>query len=224
MTLHSPGTARVGVRSRWLRGSRWDRAARLVVLLAVILSSMMVVLGIGMWRNDLAIDGDGLPATATVLSVTALRTGIEYVDTDGVAQRPPSGVLYPGKLTVGQQFLVEYSVFDPTLVRVAGRTAIGGVVMLIYVIVGCWAIALPVRWLLRRQGRRQLLGLAAAVNVGVSRELAGVETLDTAGQALVAEAKHLKSERAARSGARLTPRTKADRKSRSSNRVNRAKR
>lgn len=222
MTLISAGSSRG--RFRWRRGSGWDRAARVVVLLAIILTAMMVILGIGMWRNDLALDADGVPATATVLSVTALRTGIEYVDAAGASQRPPSGVLYPGKLTVGQQFLVEYSASDPSLVRVAGRTAQDGLVMLMFVVLGSWAIALPVRWVLRRQGRRQLRGLAAAVDLGVLGELSGVESLDTAGRAIVEQAEQLKSERAARSGARLTPRTKAARKARTRGGISRTKR
>ena len=101
------------------------------------------------------------PATATVLTVSALSTGIEFVDDTGVSQRPPDGVLYPGGLTVGQQFVVEYAADDPTLARVAGRSAINGLIMPLAVIVVSWLVAGPALWTLNRLDRRREAGTAA---------------------------------------------------------------
>ncbi len=125
-----------------------------MAILAGTLTAMMVALGIGMWRNDAVIDANPVRATATVLTVTPLSTGIEFVDNQGISQRPLNGVLYPGGLEVGQQFLAEYAASDPSRVRVAGRDAFDGLVMPAFVVVVCWLIAAPLLWWLRRRDRR----------------------------------------------------------------------
>lgn len=141
------------VRGAWSRRSAWGRAALVVTAVAGLLTGMMVLLAIGMWRNDMVIDDAPVRTTATVLTVSALSTGIEFVDNTGVSQRPPNGVLYPGGLVVGQQFLVEYAAGDPTLVRVAGRSAVDGLIMPGLVVAGTWLVAGPARWLLRDRDR-----------------------------------------------------------------------
>lgn len=142
------------VRGAWSRRSTRGRVSLVLVVVAGTLTGMMLLLGIGMWRNDMIIDATPMRATATVLTVSAFSTGIEFVDNTGVAQRPPNGVLYPGGLTVGQQFVVEYAASDPTLARVAGRSAVNGLVMPVLVVAGTWVVAAPLLWLLRwRDGR-----------------------------------------------------------------------
>ena len=47
----------------------------------------------------------------------------EIIRMDRPTIRPEGGVLYPGLLSIGQQFVVEYSTQDPQIARVAGRTA-----------------------------------------------------------------------------------------------------
>lgn len=143
-------------RGAWSRRSARERAALVVTAVAGLLTGMMLLLAIGMWRNDMVIDATPVRATATVLTVSALSTGIEFVDNTGVSQRPPNGVLYPGGLAVGQQFVVEYAASDPTLVRVAGRSALNGIVMPALVIAGTWVVAGPARWLLRSRDARPL--------------------------------------------------------------------
>ena len=130
-------------------------AARLVLGLALALTVMTLVLFVSMRMDDSAIDHHRGTATATVLSISALRTGIEFVDGSGAAIRPAGGVLYPGLLTVGQRFMVEYSTADPTVVRVAGRTAAVGNVGLAETVVGTWLIGGFVIWLLRHPPRRR---------------------------------------------------------------------
>ena len=147
----------------WPDSSGWRRAWFVVLVAAIGLTGMMATLAVGMWRNDMRIDANPVRTTATVLTVTALSTGIEFVDNKGVAQRPPSGVLYPGGLTVGQQFLVEYAADDPTRVRVAGRTAINGLIMPAAVVVLIWAVAAPVLWWLSRRDRKLPPELARAL-------------------------------------------------------------
>ncbi len=133
------------------------RVATGVAALAWLLTAMMVLLVLGMFRNDAVIASNPVRTTATVLTVSSVSTGIEFVDSAGVLQRPPAGVLYPGGLRVGQEFLVEYDGADPTVARVAGRSAINGLVMPVFVVLGIWLPALPLLWWLRRppQPRRR---------------------------------------------------------------------
>ena len=147
----------------WSRRSVWQRASLVLLLLAAVISAMMLLLAVGMWRNDMIINSGPIRTTATVLTVSPLSTGIEFVDNHGLSQRPAGGVLYPGGLSVGQQFLVEYAAADPTLVRVAGRSAKNGIIMPGFVLVGTWAVAVPVLWLLRRRDRVEPMDLATAL-------------------------------------------------------------
>lgn len=125
--------------------SRW-----VVLALAAVVTLCAVLLLVAMRVNDNRIDSDPGTATATVLSVSPLRTGIEFVDDRGQTVRPPDGVLYPGLLSVGQQFQVDYARTDPTLVRVAGRTAAVGTLMIAFTVLAAWAVAGVLWWGLRR--------------------------------------------------------------------------
>lgn len=129
-------------------------AARVVLGAVGAITLMVLVLFVGMRMDDSKIDRHRATATATVLSISALRTGIEFVDGSGVAIRPRDGVLYPGLLAVGQRFMVEYSTADPTVVRVAGRTAGVGNTGLAATTVGTWLVGGAAIWLLRRPRRR----------------------------------------------------------------------
>ena len=141
------GRRRLGPGGGWLLG------ARVVLGLAAAITVMAAALFVGMRLDDRQIDQHRGTATATVLSISVLHTGIEFVDASGVTIRPPTGVLYPGLLTVGQRFQVEYSTLDPKVVRVAGRTAAVGNPVLALTVVVTWLIALPSAWWLRRRYR-----------------------------------------------------------------------
>lgn len=136
----------------------WRWAARVIVLIVAAITIMMVALAIGMRLNDRAIDDHLATATATVLSVSPLRTGIEFVDASGATVRPDGGVLYPGLLTVGQQFVVEYSSVDPQVARVAGRTASVGTIMIAGTLAVTYLLAGPAIWWCRRRSRLPLWG------------------------------------------------------------------
>lgn len=130
-------------------------AASIVLTVAAGTTLMSTALAVGMRLDDRQIDGHFATATATVLSVSALRTGVEFVDSTGITVRPPGGVLYPGLLSIGQRFQVEYSTLDPAVVRVAGRTAAVGNVSLVLTLTLTWMIAVPLNWLLRRRARKK---------------------------------------------------------------------
>lgn len=148
-----PGPA--GPRRRLTPGGGWLLASRIVLGIAVAVTVMATALAVGMRLDDQQIDGHLATATATVLSVSPLRTGVEFVDGAGVTVRPPNGVLYPGLLSVGQRFQIEYSSLDPTVVRVAGRTAAVGDLVLALTFVLTWGIAVLAWWLCRRASRRR---------------------------------------------------------------------
>jgi len=135
----------------------WRGAGRGIALLAVAITVMMIALAIGMRSNDAAIDDHLGTATATVLSVSPLRTGVEFVDATGATVRPQGGVLYPGLLSLGQQFVVEYSTQDPQIARVAGRTASVGSVMIVVTLAVTYLVAAPLIWWCRRRSRLPLL-------------------------------------------------------------------
>jgi hypothetical protein len=135
----------------------WRGTGRGIALLAVAITVMMIALAIGMRSNDSAIDDHLGTATATVLSVSPLRTGIEFVDATGATVRPEGGVLYPGLLSLGQQFVVEYSTQDPQIARVAGRTASVGTIMIALTLAGTYLVVAPLIWWCRRRSRLPLL-------------------------------------------------------------------
>ncbi|MET3804711.1 hypothetical protein ABIB25_001707 [Nakamurella sp. UYEF19] len=135
-------------------GGGWLLASRIVLGVIGAVTLMVLALAVGMRLDDRQIDGHLGTATATVLSISALRTGIEFVDGGGVTIRPPNGVLYPGLLNMGQRFQVEYSTVDPTVVRVSGRTAAVGNLVLALTSVISWVIGFGVHWWLRRRAGR----------------------------------------------------------------------
>ena len=146
-------------RSTTRRRLGWRWAARGVALVVLAITVMMVALVIGMRANDAAIDGHLGTATATVLSLSPLRTGIEFVDVTGATIRPEGGVLYPGLLSLGQQFLAEYSTRDPQIARVAGRTAAVGTVTIGLTVGLTYLIGVPLILWCRRRARLPLLGV-----------------------------------------------------------------
>lgn len=141
------------------RSKAWRWAARGVALITLIVTVMLVALVIGMRVNDNAIEEHLGTATATVLSLSPLSTGIEFVDATGTTIRPEGGVLYPGLLAIGQQFVVEYSTTDPEIARVAGRTASVGNVSIGLSAAVTYLIGLPLSWWCQRRSGLPLVGL-----------------------------------------------------------------
>ncbi len=128
-------------------------AARIVLLAGLAVIVMCMALFVGMRVNDHRIDAHLGTATATVLTLSPLHTGIEFVDAAGATVRPPGGVLYPGLLQVGQQLVVEYDLTEPTLVRVAGRTAAVGNLLLGLTFAATVLLTGALVWWLRHPGR-----------------------------------------------------------------------
>jgi hypothetical protein len=129
-------------------------ASRVVLVVLAAITLMVVALAVGMRLDDRQIERHLATATATVLSISPLRTGIEFVDGAGATIRPSNGVMYPGRLSVGQRFMVEYSTLDPSVVRVAGRTASVGNLSLVVALLVTWLPGLAIVWWLRSKFTR----------------------------------------------------------------------
>ncbi|MFQ6326370.1 MULTISPECIES: DUF3592 domain-containing protein [unclassified Nocardia] len=134
---------------------RLRRAEISILTVAIVLTTLVVLLVLAAWRNDYLISSDKGVTTAEVLSAGRLRSAVMYVTPDGETHNPKVGVLYPTNLTAGERINVEYNRSDPDLVRVAGRDASVAVLPALSVIVVVWLIALPTLWILLRIGRRR---------------------------------------------------------------------
>lgn len=131
-----------------LRAAFWT-----VFGVACAITLLAVVLLVAAYRNDAAINAARGTANATVESIDWSRTIVKFEGPDGVEHRSQDGVLYPGRLHVGQPLRVEYDVRNPNLVRVYGRTAELTLLPLGTTVLFTWAIAGPLLWWLRRSSR-----------------------------------------------------------------------
>lgn len=128
---------------------RWY-APRVVHALAVLVTGLVLVSLLGAARDDAAIEARTGRATAEVLSVSISHTLVRFTTTDGEVWTPEQGIAYPAGLAPGQLVRVEYSVADPDLVRVAGRSWVTGLLPGGATVVVTWLLALGfVRWLRR---------------------------------------------------------------------------
>lgn len=135
---------------------RWARVAVLIATGLVTLQSVLLV--VGAWRDDLAIQHNMGVAEAEVLSAGPRRSTLEFVTPERVTYRPELGVLYPSHLATGMRIYVEYNKNDPNLVRVQHRNAglaiipAGSIAVVGWLVAGAMlaALALVDRWLDRR--------------------------------------------------------------------------
>lgn len=94
-----------------------------VVIFAGLVTLQSVLLMVGAWRNDQAIEKNMGVAAAEVLDAGPRRSTIEFVTPDRITYRPQLGVLYPSELDTGMRIYVEYDKTNPSLVRVQDRNA-----------------------------------------------------------------------------------------------------
>jgi hypothetical protein len=130
------------------------RAPEIVAGIAVLATALAVLALAGAALDDRAIAANPAVAEAEVLDgSTFTRTLVRFTVANGEAVVPEHGVFYPRGLTVGESVAVEYDVTDPELVRVAGRTALEGVLPLVFGLVVVWAVLGPLALWLRRRRR-----------------------------------------------------------------------
>lgn len=130
---------------------RWRGALGTVLLVVpAVISFLALMLLIGAWRDDVAIESHLGKATAEVVSVSYGRTIIRFATADGAVHSPPKGVLYPRGVEPGQLVRIEYDTRNPDLARIAERGVSDGVVKILATAVGVWVLAVPGWWLRRR--------------------------------------------------------------------------
>jgi uncharacterized protein DUF3592 len=132
------------------------RLPAMILVFAVLCTVMGVLAVVGAARDDADIDAHPAVATAQVLPGSNFsRTLITFSTQNGDTITPEHGVFYPRGLQAGQIVRVEYDAEHPDRVRVLGRDASAGYLPISLMIVGLWAVALPVAFGLRtRQLRR----------------------------------------------------------------------
>ncbi|KAA1034797.1 MULTISPECIES: DUF3592 domain-containing protein [unclassified Pseudonocardia] len=142
------------VAARLLRRTRYHLPEIVLVVALVWTLVALVALG-GAFLEDAAIDGNRGTTAATVLPGSDYwRTLVSFVDDEGRLQTPAAGISYPVGLTPGENIYVEYDTADPTHVRVAGRTAVDGILPIAGLIAGGWVLLGPLYvWLRRRRAR-----------------------------------------------------------------------
>lgn len=130
------------------------RGPEIVLGLALVLSTLAVLVLVGAARNDAAITGDRGVAVGEVLDGSdAQHTFIRYTASDGAVLSPDTGVLYPRGLQPGNYVLVEYDRGKPELVRVAGRDWTEGLAPVALGVAGLWVVLGPLTWYLARRRR-----------------------------------------------------------------------
>ena len=130
------------------------RLPEIVAGVAVLVTVLAVLAVAGAALDDRAIDADPGIAQAEVLEgSTFARTLVRFTVARGETVVPEHGVFYPRGLEVGESVAVEYNVGEPDLVRVAGRSALDGVLPLTLGVLVVWAVLGPLAlWLRRRRG------------------------------------------------------------------------
>lgn len=127
-----------------------------IVAGAGITLTLLALLALGgAFLNDFRIDSQRATTAATVLDGSNYwRSVVRFVDNEGSLQTPGSGIFYPAGLTPGQNIYVEYDTTEPTRVRVAGRTAVDGILPVAGGIAAVWVVFGPATVALRRRRDR----------------------------------------------------------------------
>ena len=130
------------------------RLPEIALSIAVLITVLAGLALVGSAVDDAAIDADPATARAEVLDgSTFFRTLVSFTVEDGQAVVPERGVFHPRGLSPGELVQVEYSASDPDLVRVAGRSTVGGMVPVLVGVVVTWVVLGPLAlWLRRRRG------------------------------------------------------------------------
>ncbi len=130
------------------------RLPEVVLGVAVLVTVLAGLALVGSSVDDAAIDADPVTTQAEVLEgSTFFRTLVRFTVENGQAVVPEHGVAHPRGLDPGQLVAVEYSAADPELVRVAGRSTVGGMVPMLVGVVVTWVVLGPLAlWLRRRRG------------------------------------------------------------------------
>ena len=131
------------------------RVPEIVAGIGVTLTLLALIALGGAFLTDIRIDANRATTAATVLDGSSYwRSVVRFVDDEGRLQTPGSGISYPVGLVPGENIYVEYDTTEPTRVRVAGRTAVDGVLPVAGGIAAVWVVLGPAYVALRRRRDR----------------------------------------------------------------------
>lgn len=131
------------------------RVPEIVIGVAVLATALAALALTGAVLDDRAIAANPAVSEAEVLEGSSfMRTLVRFTVANGEVVVPEHGVFYPRGLEVGESVAVEYDVTNPEVVRVAGRSAVDGVLPLGLAVVGVWVVLGPLALWLRRRRRR----------------------------------------------------------------------
>lgn len=142
-----------GVKRKAARPVLKRRSYQVVLVLYVVALVGAVGMVVGPFLNDRAIDAEPARAMATVRGESWMHTYVGFQDGSGIYHSPPTGLLYPTGLGVGQKVWVEYRASDPDLVRVEGRRWTLSIVPALSVVVVATVVAALLWWLVGRLRR-----------------------------------------------------------------------
>lgn len=135
------------------------RLPEIVVGLAVLLTVLGGLALLGAAIDDAAIVRNRGVATAEVLDGSSFsRTLVRFTAANGQTLVPDKGVAYPRGLSPGQLVTVEYDTTRPELVRVAGRSAVEGVVPMLAGLTVMGVVLGGLARLIRRRRARSAAG------------------------------------------------------------------
>lgn len=131
------------------------RIPEIVAGVGITLTLLVLIALGGAFLTDVRISSHGATTAATVLDGSGYwRSVVRFVDAEGRLQTPGAGIAYPAGLTPGENIYVEYDLTEPTRVRVAGRSAVDGILPAAGALAAIWIVVGP-SWVALRRRRDQ---------------------------------------------------------------------
>lgn len=128
------------------------RVPEIVLGVGVTLTLLALTALGGAFLTDARISAHRATTAATVLDGSSYwRSVVRFVDEQGRLQTPGAGISYPVGLTPGENIYVEYDVTEPSRVRVAGRSAVDGILPIAGGVAVVWLVIGPAYVALRRR-------------------------------------------------------------------------
>lgn len=140
---------------RWLAALR-RRVPEIVLGVGAVWTLLALIALGGAALDDARISAHQATTAATVLDGSDYwRTVVRFVDGEGRLQTPGAGISHPVGLVPGENIYVEYDSTEPTRVRVAGRSAVDGILPTAGAILAGWVLVTPVYLVARRRRARR---------------------------------------------------------------------
>ncbi|ANY07297.1 hypothetical protein AFB00_14540 [Pseudonocardia sp. HH130630-07] len=128
------------------------RIPEIVLGVGVTITLLAVTALGGAFLTDARISANRATTAATVLDGSGYwRSVVRFVDEQGRLQTPGAGIAYPPGLSDRSNIYVEYDLTEPSRVRVAGRSAVDGILPVAGGLAVVWLVVGPTFVALRRR-------------------------------------------------------------------------